>query len=413
MSKKWLILGSVSFSVGLSLSLIIDKDLKQAALTGLLSIPTTTAGVLVTEYQRKQKLNDHISTKQEQLQGLIQQEAELNHSIPLLFAQVENLKQQEENISAVISNLDTDKQRYLQLATQSKSELETIQNQIYELSDRKSSLEPEVIALEIKLRQLQEQETGLAKSLVNLSSSKQQIKLNSASDRHTCQQLQEQKNNLEENINKLAKQKQTLAEQLNSQQYSLNQLQRQKLDLENAIAKIYTHKQKLDIKQHDFKTFISELNAEIENLRQQKVELHQSLLSLNLEKQGIDLSYVTSQTKLSQLQNLVLEQQQLKKKLEEELANIEPPKKPIPPKPPQPESTPNLDWLNNFEDAKIGQVFLHLYQHNSLAEAELIQMLGSPRKARSFDRNLEQYLIQVPFSVRVETTSNGKRYVKY
>jgi hypothetical protein len=72
----------------------------------------------------------------------------------------------------------------------------------------------------------------------------------------------------------------------------------------------------------------------------------------------------------------------------------------------------NSDWQDSFEDANIKQVFLHLEQHHSLTEAELNQMLGSPRQARRFAGNLEQYLTQVPFSVRVETTSNGKRYVK-
>lgn len=72
----------------------------------------------------------------------------------------------------------------------------------------------------------------------------------------------------------------------------------------------------------------------------------------------------------------------------------------------------NSDWQNSFEDANIKQVFLHLEQHHSLTEAELNQMLGSPRQARRFAGSLEQYLTQVPFSVRVETTSNGKRYVK-
>lgn len=73
----------------------------------------------------------------------------------------------------------------------------------------------------------------------------------------------------------------------------------------------------------------------------------------------------------------------------------------------------NSDWRNNFEDAKIVQVFSHLEEHNSLTEVELNQILGSPRKARRFAGNLEQYLAQVPFSVKVENTSNGKRYVKY
>ena len=76
-------------------------------------------------------------------------------------------------------------------------------------------------------------------------------------------------------------------------------------------------------------------------------------------------------------------------------------------------SDTNSDWRNNFDDAKIEQVFSHLEEHNSLTENQLNQMLGSPRKARRFAGNLEQYLTSVPFFVKVENTSNGKRYVKY
>ena len=76
-------------------------------------------------------------------------------------------------------------------------------------------------------------------------------------------------------------------------------------------------------------------------------------------------------------------------------------------------ATSNSDWQDSFSDANIKQVFLHLDRHNSITESELNQMLGSPRKARRFAGNLEQYLTRVPFSVKVETTSNGKRYVKY
>jgi predicted nucleic acid-binding Zn-ribbon protein len=246
MSKKWLIIGTVSFSVGLSLSLVINKDIKQAALTGLLSVPATVAGVSVTEYQRRQKLNDKISTQQRQLQGLVQKETDFNNSIALLFNRVESLKQQEESITAVIESLNVDHQRYLQLATRSQSELEAIQNKVYELSDRKSSLEPEVITLEIKLRQLQEQEIGLAKLLVNLSSSQKQIEANLESSRYSRQQLQEQKFDLEENINNLAKQKQTLAKQVDSIQDFLEKLQKQKYDLEDLITNIYNDKQTLE-----------------------------------------------------------------------------------------------------------------------------------------------------------------------
>jgi hypothetical protein len=246
MNKKWLILGTISFSISFSLSLLINRDIKQAALTGLLSVPATVAGVYVIEHQRKQKLNNKISKQQGQLQGLVQQEASFNNSIALLSEQVENLKQQEENIKVVIESLNVDHQQHLQLAARSQSELETIQNQIYELSNRKSSLEPEIITLEVKLRQLREQETALTKLLADLSNSKQQIKVNLESDRYSHQQLQEQKTELKQNLSNLAEQKQTLAEQVDSIQNFLEKLQKQKDNLEDSITNIYNDKQTLE-----------------------------------------------------------------------------------------------------------------------------------------------------------------------
>ncbi|GCL39442.1 alkaline phosphatase domain-containing protein [Sphaerospermopsis reniformis] len=70
------------------------------------------------------------------------------------------------------------------------------------------------------------------------------------------------------------------------------------------------------------------------------------------------------------------------------------------------------DWQNSFEDQAIAQVFLHLQKHNSITEIELTQILGNPRKTRRFALDFEEYLKKVPFLVRIETTNNGKRYVK-
>lgn len=76
------------------------------------------------------------------------------------------------------------------------------------------------------------------------------------------------------------------------------------------------------------------------------------------------------------------------------------------------ESTTVTDWQDNFEDEGVKRVFIHLQQHDSITETELIQILGNPRKVRRFSLEFEEYLKRVPFSVRIETTSNGKRYVK-
>ena len=73
----------------------------------------------------------------------------------------------------------------------------------------------------------------------------------------------------------------------------------------------------------------------------------------------------------------------------------------------------STDWQDSFTDDGVRKVFLHLQQHGSITEAELNQMLGSPRQVRRFSVNFEEYLKQVPFLVKIETVGSGKRYVKH
>jgi hypothetical protein len=76
-------------------------------------------------------------------------------------------------------------------------------------------------------------------------------------------------------------------------------------------------------------------------------------------------------------------------------------------------SQDTADWQESFEDPAVGRVFVHLQQHGSITETELATLLGNPRKVRRFSLTFEEYLQKVPFSVRIEVTTNGKRYVKY
>ncbi len=82
--------------------------------------------------------------------------------------------------------------------------------------------------------------------------------------------------------------------------------------------------------------------------------------------------------------------------------------KTVAPKPP-PVAT---GWIDNFEDESLQKVFRHIEDHGSLHETELIQMLGSARKARMFSREIDNYQLKIPFTIRSESTASGKRYVK-
>ena len=69
-------------------------------------------------------------------------------------------------------------------------------------------------------------------------------------------------------------------------------------------------------------------------------------------------------------------------------------------------------WQDSFEDAGVQNVFIHLEKHGSITEEELNHFLGSSRQVRRFAIAFDEYLTKVPFEIRTETTSTGKRYVK-
>lgn len=75
-------------------------------------------------------------------------------------------------------------------------------------------------------------------------------------------------------------------------------------------------------------------------------------------------------------------------------------------------SSDAIDWQDSFEDEAIARIFVHIQLHGAITEVELNQMMGNPRQVRRFSQNFESYLTKVPFSVRIEPTGSGKRYVK-
>ena len=72
----------------------------------------------------------------------------------------------------------------------------------------------------------------------------------------------------------------------------------------------------------------------------------------------------------------------------------------------------HADWQDSFADQSICNVFVHIQQHGAITEPELNQMLGTSRNVRRFSLAFEDYLKLVPFSVRIEASTSGKRYVK-
>jgi hypothetical protein len=70
------------------------------------------------------------------------------------------------------------------------------------------------------------------------------------------------------------------------------------------------------------------------------------------------------------------------------------------------------DWQAAIADEGIRMIFVHLHRHGSITETEMTQMLGNARQVRRFSRTFEEYADLIPFTVRIEPTGSGKRYVR-
>ena len=81
-------------------------------------------------------------------------------------------------------------------------------------------------------------------------------------------------------------------------------------------------------------------------------------------------------------------------------------------KPETPEAADTGDWLEDFADAGVRDVFRHIARFGGINESDATRMLGGPRQFRRFSRQFDKYAEQAPFGVRVDTTSGQKRYVR-
>jgi len=82
---------------------------------------------------------------------------------------------------------------------------------------------------------------------------------------------------------------------------------------------------------------------------------------------------------------------------------------------PEPVTAPTdrmLDWADALIDEGVRRVFLHLAQHGSITEGEVIGFVGSARAFRRFSLDFDEHARKVPFRVRIEPGADGKRYVK-
>jgi hypothetical protein len=74
--------------------------------------------------------------------------------------------------------------------------------------------------------------------------------------------------------------------------------------------------------------------------------------------------------------------------------------------------TPAAAWMDNIADEGARAVFVHLSEHGSITEEEIVRKLGNPRAFRRFSLGFDGYLKFLPWKARIESNASGKRYVR-
>ncbi len=269
MVKNRLLLVSVAFGVSFVLSLFVNRDIKIALITGLITVAATTCGVVVAN--RKQLIQQKLTLTglEYQIRQLEKWEIELNESLAAIAAEEEGTE----------NHLD-----YLQ------KEL----NQLYIQTDAQ--------------RRYKQQ---LSQDLIALTEQNQQMATETQQQLSSIHTLEQRREELDVAVRSLKAQKHTVETGLKSVQVQLQQFQEQitvqenqKKDLEQDLSLLKRIKPQLETELYNLRTHVQELET-------RKSQLNESLAAIAAERQTTESHLNLLQAQLSELQAQVLEQHNL------------------------------------------------------------------------------------------------------
>lgn len=280
MVKNRLLLGSVAFGVGFGLSLLVNRDIKPALLTGLIAVPATFTGVFAVNGKQR-----------------IQQKPTLT----ALKAQIYQLERWETELHQSISEIAAEKQRTEVNVNFLKTELSQLYAQIAEERSYKQQLSQDVVTLSAEREQLEAKLQDLQTQIDSGEKRREDLY-------QSVRSLRVEKQNTEASYK-------GMQAELHQLQLQITERQQQKQELEQNLA--FSNDLQLQLGED-----LHNLQEQIQALEQHTAELKQNLDAIAQEKQTTEVNLILLQAQLSQVQTQILEQQDNKHKLEQELITL-------------------------------------------------------------------------------------------
>lgn len=448
--RDWLALAMLGFTVGFFIALPLYRNLQQSALAGLVAVPSLFVGVSCLTRQRERLLSRQLMQIKSQLRKSQQQERVLRKNWQLLeqahqakVPQVQQLAPGQKNLSqniqfyenqihAVEQQLTSRQLRLRQqnnLTTELDQDIQQKRNQLEQLDTTIITRQNYLDGLKLEFNQLQREQRAKQQSSkvdeVELANIQKHI--------DQCITIQselesriETLNSSLQNIQREISQKTVTTQTLEAHLYQLRQQQTDR-------SKTVTH---LDEKISKKEALIQGRELTYQHLEQQIEHLQADHAHLSGLVAAMNESIAQKQALFLEIDHTLSEHQSIKKRCMHEINQLQtsihdlkfqlsgyqlqlnsaqtqfqPGRSEIV----QPENDfDSLDekWYSSFQDNPHLTILSHIEKHGAITEAEASSLLGNPRSVRQFANRLSEYSQHLPFSIRVEPSSQGNRYLK-
>ena len=451
--KQWLATGSVAFVASCGCSLPFTQNLAQSAFIGLATLPGVAASTILRLHQRQQQLHRQLNRGKSRLNHLHHRGAILDNQLQLRAKERQEIEikvaQLQSLAASLTARIDRDRHQHPQLEEQLAALIHYCQEQqtlatnldrkIQDKQARRLEIDTNVNHLKLELSQLQAAKLQTAdeidrskillqniqSEIARCTTTKQELTLE-------IQQLQTRQQIDNGDLNRSIERQHHLLDELNSTITS-NQQTHQNLTLEiERLAQIVTervteladreqqlvlaHQQlsdtELEIQARHAK--LAELAAQILE-RNNDIESSSDYLAVSVQQRELKIAQLELNSRTAELDNLELKLQAKIQEIEEvELEKILQIFEPKPPKIERDIDTIAIPeaWHDRFIDNPHLPVLQHIEKHGTITEAEASTKLGNARSVRQFANKLEEYAPDLPFSIRVESSPKGNRYIK-
>jgi hypothetical protein len=379
--KNWLNIGSVTFGVSGACALIFTQNLGHSVLIGLASLPGVTASAIVGSRQRQRQVHRQLERGRLRLNELQQRGAILNKQLELKGKNQQEIElrvAQLHSLAAKLSDrISLDRQQQQQL----EQELATLTFHCQERQDFATNLD----------HKIQDKQATSLEVDVEISSLKLELT-----------QIRAEQTNLTIHHDRA--------------KISLTDIQ---LKTEECLAQLTINTEKLAETTLQLDTATSALAAKQIQLTENPTENNQSgsedALSERLLQRELKIVQLELSSRQAELDNLDLKIRAKMRSIDaidlEQSIQIFEPQPPI--------IDRSLDriilseaWCDKFIDNPHLTILQHIEKHGTITEAEASSKLGNARSVRQFANKIEEYVQDLPFSIRVESSPKGNRYLK-